>query len=533
MEETGAGERVSETAKIMRAAGILSMATLASRFLGLLRDAVNAAMFGLGGGMDAFLVAFRLPNMLRALLADGTLAVSFIPVFVELSEKEGSRRSDKLGRIALTFLVFVLAGVVLAGVLFAPAIVGLVALGFTRDPAKFGLTVELTRIVFPFIGLVAITALLGGMLNGRGVFLAPALAPLALNVAIIGAALILAPLFDPPIKAIAWGVLIGGAAQLALQLGPTAKSGFRMRPDFDWKDPALKKVLLLMGPSVFGVAVYHVNVVISTFLASWLPDGSISYLYYAERIFQLPLGLFAVSVGVASLPSMARLAAREEWDVFRDTFADSVRLIFFIVLPAAVGIFALAEPIVLLLFKRGLFTSEMASNTALALKCYVFALLPVAGARVAAQSFYAMKDTKTPVKGAALALLVNIAASLILMAPLKHAGLALATAVSSWVNAIYLYWAFARRMGRIPWGRKGGLAVKALFSSLIMGSAVYFGNVLTGGWADEGTGALAVRVGFSIAVGVVAYGTLTYAMNVYETRRFLGLAARKLRLVKA
>lgn len=515
---------VNEKEKILRAAGVVFSATLLSRVLGLVRDAVNAAFFGLGPGMDAFLVAFRLPNMLRALLADGTLSVSFIPVFVELGEKEGRGRAEKMGRAALTALLFVLAAVVVAGVFFAPAIVGAVAPGFARSPDKFALTVDLTRVVFPFIGLVAITALLGGILNSRGVFSAPAMAPVALNLCIIGAALLLTPFFDPPITAVAVGVLLGGAAQLVLQLRPAARAGFVFRPDFGWRDPALLKVVKLMGPSVLGVAVYHVNVVVSTFLASWLPDGSVSYLYYAERVFQLPLGVFAVSVGIASLPSLSRLAAREEWTEFNDTLAQSVRMIWFIVTPAAAGIFALADPIVLLLFKRGLFTHQMALETSVALKCYVLALIPVAVARVAAQGFYALKDTSTPVKGALYAMAVNLAASLALMGPFRHAGLAAATALSSLVNAGYLIVRMKGRTGSLPFGYCASDAVKVLLAALSMGALVWWSKTGAGGWADgeAGMAALAGYVAFAVAAGVALYGAFTYFLGINETKSIVG-----------
>lgn len=512
--------RTTEAGRILKAMGVLSGATMVSRLLGLVRDGVAGALFGLGSGMDAFLVAYRIPNMLRALLAEGSLAVSFIPVFVEVEETSGRARADKLARVVITVLLLALVGITLVGLFFAPLLVKLTAFGFTRDPEKFALTVRLTRIVFPFIGFVSITAILGGILNARGVFLYPALAPVTLNVVIIASILALSGVVDPSIASIAWGVLLGGVAQLFMQVRPVAATGFRYRLDFDLKDRALGRVFTMFGPSVFGVAVYQLNLVVCTFIASWLPDGSVSYLYYAERLFQFPLGVFAVSVGVASLPSLSRLAAREEWTEFNHTISMSIRYLWFLVIPATDGLFVLSLPIVTLLFKHGLFTDGMAQATAEALRYYSPALLPVATTRVVAQGFYAMKDTVTPVKGALLALVVNIAVSLLLMEEMRHGGLALATTISAAVNSSYLSYAYWKRTGHLPFGALGLSALKILTASTVMAGAVWLlmgaaGNIATGG---AGLLLLGAFVFGAVFLGIAVYGITAYLLGVEEAR---------------
>jgi putative peptidoglycan lipid II flippase len=507
-EQSEQGRR--ESGRIARAFSVLSSATMLSRVLGLVRDVVTASLFGAGGALDAFLVAFRLPNMLRSLFAEGSLTVAFVPVFVELEESEGAERANRFGRVALTLLAIILPIVVAVGVGAAPWIVRLVAMGFAESSDKYALTVELTRIVFPYIGLVSITAFLGGILNARGVFLYPALAPVALNVCIIIAALALAGVVEPAVASLAFGVLIGGCCQWALQIRPLRKTGFRFRFDFNFSDPALKKVFLLMGPAVFGVAVYQLNLVVSTFLASWLPDGSISYLYYAERLFQLPLGVFAVSVGVASLPSLSRLAAREDWTEFSDTLRAACRLLWFVIIPASVGLLLLAEPVVALLFQRGDFTAVDTVNTAAALRFYALALVPVATTRIIAQGFYAMKDTKTPVKGAAWALGVNLVASLIFMWPMKHAGLALATAISAGVNTLYLAHQYRKQTGSWPFSGLRSALTRIFVSAVVMGAGVVVGLFVAPEAASGGMGfwGLFGFVGFSVVGGAGVYAVV-------------------------
>lgn len=511
-----AAEGESEPVKLLRAAGVLGTATLLSRVLGYLRDALAAMLFGLGGGMDAFIVAFRIPSMFRSMVAEGSLTVSFLPIYAETREKRGEEAAGALSGTIFSALICFFLLSVMAAFFAAPLIVSLFAPGFKADPEKFSTTVELTRMLFPYVGLATLTAFLGGLLNAWGVFLVPALGPVVLNISIIAAAWFFAGSFQPPVAALAAGVLIGGGAQLLMQLYPLVKKGIPLKPALNFKDPALARVLLLLGPSVFGIAVYQVNIAVSTFLASLLPDGSVSYLYYAERLFQLPLGLFSISLGVASLPSLSRLASKEDWAGFRTTLDSALGALWFLMVPAAAGLYLLSEPIILALFKRGSFTGEMAASTGKALALYTLALVPVATARVLAQSFYARKDTKTPVKAAAWSLAVNLSASLLLMGPLGYAGLALSTGVSSLFNLGYLWLAQHREHGC---GKSGGFRGKAgriLLASLAMALVVW-----AAGRALNGLFSPAAFVALSVAVGLAAYSFAAWLLKIEEMEKLV------------
>ncbi len=342
----------------------------------------------------------------------------------------------------------------------------------------------------------------------------------------IGAVVAFAGTADPPILALAWGVLLGGLLQLALQGVPLRQGGFRFRLDFRWKDPAIGRILRLMGPTVFGVAVYQVNILISTFLASWLPDGSVSYLYYAERLFQLPLGVFAVSFGTASLPSLSRLAAAGRDVEFRETVASALRMTAFVVVPASLGLCLLARPILTVLLQRGAFDVSMVEATARALFYYSLALLPVAWVRVLAPAFYALQDTRTPVKAAFWSLWVNVAASLLLMGPMAHAGLALATAVSSAFNLGYLWAHLRRQVGELPMGSFRTSLWRTVGASTVMGLAVWLVSSEVA-W-EAGRLSAAIVLGSVVFGGVVLYVVAGRLLGLRDAALVTRLLARKL-----
>ncbi|MBI5442114.1 MAG: murein biosynthesis integral membrane protein MurJ [Deltaproteobacteria bacterium] len=514
-------EAWKESRRIARAAGVLSSATALSRVLGFVRDVVTAAYFGAAGSMDAFLVAFRLPNLLRSLFAEGSLTVAFVPVFVQELEEGGRARADRLGRSAFTLLGAVLLVVSAAGVLWAPPLVRVLAWGFSLEPAKLALTVELTRIVFPYTALIGLTALAGGMLNAFGDFASPALAPVVLNVGILAGTVGLYRLCDPPIRSVAYGVLLGGTCQLLLQAGSLRRRGFRFRPRWRW-EPGLRAILTRMGPRVFGVGVYQINVMVTSFLATWLPSGSVSYLYYAERLFQLPLGVFAVAVGTASLPSLSRLAARKDTAGLLTTLAEALRLTAVIVVPAAAGLMVLAGPIVTVLLRRGSFDAEMAQATAQALLFYSAALIPLAGLKLIAPAYYAVDNTATPVHAAFWSVVVNLGASVLLLEPMKHAGLALATTLSSAFNFVWLLLALRRRIGPVPYARIGRSLGRTAAAAAGMAIVVGFLSRWVpweGGWSGTARGAALLAI---IATGVGAYGALSHALGERDISRLLG-----------
>ncbi len=299
------GSDGSETSKMSRAAGVVGFFTLASRILGLVRDMVIAAMFGSGVAADAFFVAFRIPNLLRRLFAEGSLTIAFIPVFTEFLSRKGKREAFELAETFLTILFLILLFLAVAGVLLAPWIVRIQAFGFGGTGFKYDLTVFLTRITFPYIFFIGIVAFFMGVLNSLRHFAAPAAAPIFLNLGIIGAAFFIAPHCSLPITGIAVGVLIGGLLQVALQIPPAVKSGVRFSPRWEPSHPAIKRIGLLMAPAIFGSAVYQLNQFLGTLLASFLPEGSVSWLYYADRLVQFPLGIFAIAISTAALPSLS------------------------------------------------------------------------------------------------------------------------------------------------------------------------------------------------------------------------------------
>jgi len=437
----------SENSQVVRAAGVVGMATLLSRLFGFLRDVIVAGLFGAGLATDAFFVAFRIPNLLRRLLAEGSLTVSFVPVFTDYLKNKNREDALKLANVAFTALSILLVLVSLAGIIFSPLIVTAMAPGFVKSPPRYDLTVYLTRLMFPYIFFISLVALCMGILNSLRHFAAPAIAPVILNISIILAALFFRNLFQPPIIALAAGVVIGGVLQLALQIPFLRRMGIKLQPDFHLRHPGLKRVATLMIPAFFGAAIYQINIFIGTILASLLPTGSVSFLYYADRIVELPLGVFAIAVGTATLPSFSEQVARGQFEQLKKTLSFSLRLLLFITIPATFALIALRIPIISVLFERGEFTLNSAIETSRALLCYSIGLPAFSVIRIIVAAHYSLQDTKSPMKAAIVALIVNALLSLTLMFPLKHAGLALATSLASMVNVAMLWVILRIRLG--------------------------------------------------------------------------------------
>ncbi|MDR2725967.1 MAG: murein biosynthesis integral membrane protein MurJ, partial [Candidatus Adiutrix sp.] len=431
--------------QIARTAGIVGGATLLSRLTGLVRDQVTASFFGDSPAAAAFLVAFRIPNLLRRLLAEGALTVAFVPVFTQTLTAEGPDAAGRLFRKMLALLALTLALVCVLGHLLAPQIIALLAPGFSRDPAQMDLTVRLARFVFPYIFFMGLGALFMGALNAGGIFAAPALGPVMGNLAVIAAAFILAARLDPPVLALAAGVLAGGLLHLIIQLPSLGKMGLPLRPDFRFRDPGVKKILVTLAPAALGAAVYQLSVFINTILASFLPDGSIPWLYYADRLMQFPLGIFTMAIGSAALPALSRLAASGDRAGFLASAHFALALSFFITVPAMAGLITLAEPLVAFLFERGEFTRSGTLGTAQALKAYALGLPFLSGSGILARIFYSRRNTRTPTLVAAGSLAFGALAALVLMGPLRHQGLALASSLASLANFIWLYILLARQ----------------------------------------------------------------------------------------
>ena len=497
--------------RIARAAGVVSGATLLSRVLGFLRDLIIARAFGAGIATDAFFAAFRLPNMLRELLGEGALSAAFIPVFTESLSKRGREGAWRLAWSALTLLACLLVLVSVAGILLAPWLIWLIAPGFEAVPGKLNLAIFLARMMFPYILFVGVAALLMAILNAQGHFATPALSPTMLNIAMIGCALFLAPYLDPPILALAIGVLIGGAGQLLIQMPVAWRRGMGDNRGIDLGDPDIGRIARLMAPGVAGLAITQLNVFIGTFLASFLGEGAISVLYYAFRLIQFPIGIFGVAIATAAFPAMAKQAADRSLGEVGATAAYSIRIVLFVTLPSMIALMVFRVPIVQLLFERGAFDRTVTLATADAVFFYAFGLGAYVSNRILVPAFYSIQDTTTPVKIGAVAVVVNIASSLLLMRPLGVGGLALATALSSFVNLGLLLIALRQRLGRLGQVqllpsllRLGGASVVMGLSGLAL---LHIRDPLTVGPALRRTMVLVLELAGSLAafLGTAAY----------------------------
>jgi putative peptidoglycan lipid II flippase len=442
--------------QILKALASVGSATLLSRILGFARDMVVALAFGAGVTTDAFFVAYRIPNMLRRLLGEGALSAALVPVVTEYATRRAAGELARMLRAVLGATLLVLTVATLLGMAAAPWIVRVMAPGFARDPGQEALAALLARVMFPYLALVGLSAFAMGALNAHGRFFAPALAPAVQNAGMILCVLGLARHLDPPILSLAIGVVLGGVGQLLVQLPDLRRSGCLVAPSGEIAHGAVGQVGRLLLPSVVGLAAVQVNVFAITLLASLLAPGSISFLYYADRVMEFPLGVFGIALASAALPSMARQASAGDRRGLADTLGFALRMSTFVSVPATLGLVLLRTPITRVLFERGRFSAQDTAATAEALLWFAVGLAGVAGARIAAQAFYALREPGVAVRFGVLAVGVNIAAALALMHPFGHGGLAAASSLAAYVNLGGLVWAARRRLGPI-----GGTALVA------------------------------------------------------------------------
>jgi putative peptidoglycan lipid II flippase len=501
--------------RIARNAAVVAGATLVSRVLGFVRDIIVAFALGAGLFADAFFVAFRIPNLLRRLFGEGSLTMAFIPIHSRIMEEEGEEAAMAMARSAAVWLAAVLKCLTVVVELAARPLTMAIAPGFLDNSEQFAVTVDLVRICFPYVVLICGVALCMGILNSRDHFLAPALAPVALNLALIGSALFGYFLGYNVAYSMACGVLIGGAAQWLLQQPFLSRTGFSWRGPWSWRNRGVARMGLLMLPTVFGAAVYQLNILLGTLLASFLPVGSVSYLYYADRLVQFPLGVFGIAISTAALPSLSRLAAKGDMEEYDEALSVSLGLTLFISLPAAAGLIGLAGPVIGLLFERGAFTPEAVTATANALVAYSAGLPFIALSRPLVAGFYALEDTRTPVKIAVLCLVANIGLGLLLMRPLAHVGLALAVSASSLLNFLLLYVLLRRRRGTplLPMGP----AVRILLLSALIGGGAYLSAPWHPWWV------------LLIPAWIALYMFLALAMGLKEARLFADMIRSRVR----
>ncbi len=514
---------MDEKGRITRAAGLMSIATFISRISGYIKDMILANFFGATGIADTFFVAFRIPNLLRELFAEGSMSSAFIPVLTEHQTRQGHEGAKRLVRIVFTFILVFVGSVCLIGIISAPYIVTAIAPGFLNMPEKFSMTVLLTRIMFPFLLFISLAALVMGALNTRRVFFVPAFAPVMLNITIIAMVLVLAQRLEEPITAVAVGVAIGGLVQFAFQLPSFFRNDYSLKPEYDFRHPGLKKISLLIIPVTMGMAVTQVNVFVSTILASYLPEGSVTYLYYSMRLIHFPIGIFGVAMAMAVLPTLSEQAAKGETDKLRDTFSFSLRLLFFITIPAMAGLIALREPIVNILFQRGKFDYNATIGTAQALLFYSIGIWSFVGVRVVTSTFYSMQDTKTPVKIAVISLTANLLMSLAFMGPLKHGGLALANAVASGINFMLLFYFLRKKLRRLDARRIVKSFIKIATASTFMGLLGWF---LLHGEMWRQAGRSLEKAGYlsgTIALCIVFYLFMSHLLKSDEMGYMIGL----------
>ena len=513
---------ISEKEHVSRAAGTVGFFTLLSRILGLVRDMVVAKFFGTGMVADAFFVAFRIPNLLRRLFAEGSLTIAFIPVFTEYLNQKSRQDAFQVARIVLTLLATLLAVVTLLGILLSPWIVRIMAPGFGGPGIKYELTVLLTRITFPYIFLISIVALFMGILNSLRHFATPAAAPIFLNVGMIGATLWISPHLSQPVIGLAIGVIIGGIMQVGLQIPCIFRVGLSLLPCWMPSHPAVKRIGLLMAPAVFGSAIYQLNQFIGTLLASLLVEGSVSWLYYADRLVQFPLGVFAIAMSTAALPSLSKQAAYKDLDGFSETLSHALRLVFFIAIPSMVGLILLGRPIIQVFFERGAFDALSTVMTTKALFFYSLGLWAFSGIRVMVSAFYALQDTKTPVKVAAVALGANVMFSLLFMGPLEHGGLALALSSASTLQFCLLVFFLKRRMEILDLRPVFISTGKSVLGAIVMGIGIYYATHRLGVLnLETGLAYLALNLAGLILLGLLLYFGMTWILGCRELRSLM------------
>jgi len=507
---------------VVRAAGIVGSATLGSRILGYIRDMLIAGYLGAGPISDAFIAAFRIPNLLRRLFHEGTLSMTVVPVMTDHLVRRGRQDAADLARavLQLSAVLLVLASLVCA--LGAPWIMRALAYGFSQQTRIFSLSVDLLRVMSPYIFFVGLIAACMGILNALGHFSAPALAPVFLNLGMIGAVLLTVMVTDSPRSwsyGLAIGVVVGGSIQLLVQVPFLIKKGVYFWRRANWRHPGLKRIRAMFLAVTFGGSVFQLNTLTGTLLASFLVEGSISYLYYADRLVQFPLGVFGIATATAVMPTLSRRVAEVDYPALKDSLVYAMQLVSLIIIPAMAGIIVLREPIIALLFERGAFDARASRLTSDAVLYYGMGLWAFAAIRIVIATFYALHDARTPVRYAVVSLLVNFILGLALMGPMGHGGIALALTLATTLNLVLLYFSLRKRIGPLGMRKVAAIAGKSFLASVMMGICVWW---LALKLIDRSTfyhqlfGLVA-----SIAIGILIYVILSLLLQGREVFRLL------------
>lgn len=493
--------------------------TMLSRVLGFVRDAIVARIFGAGMATDAFFVAFKLPNLLRRIFAEGAFSQAFVPILAEYKSQQGDEATRTFLAYVSGMLTLILALVTVAGMVAAPWVIMVTAPGFAETPERFELTSDLLRVTFPYILLISLTSMVGSVLNTWNRFSVPAFAPTLLNVSMIGFSLFAAPYFNPPVMALAWAVLVGGLLQLGYQLPHLKKIGMLVLPRLKWREPSVWRVMKLMGPAVLGVSVSQISLIINTIFASFLSEGAVSWMYYADRLMEFPSGVLGVALGTILLPSLAKSFASGNHDEYSRLMDWGLRLCFLLALPSAVALGILAKPLTVSLFQYGKFSAFDALMTQRALIAYSVGLMGLIVVKVLVPGFYSRQDIKTPVKIAIVTLILTQVMNLIFIGPLQHAGLALSIGLASCLNAGLLYWQLRKQDIFQPLPGWRGFLVRLLTAVIVM-SLVLLGMLWwMPAWDDGNMTMRILRLLLVVVAGAGSYFA-TLALLGFRPRDF-------------
>ncbi|MFK3908254.1 murein biosynthesis integral membrane protein MurJ [Pseudomonas monteilii] len=505
---------------LLKSLAAVSSITMISRVLGFVRDTILARIFGAGVATDAFFIAFKLPNLLRRIFAEGAFSQAFVPILAEYKTQQGEEATRTFVAYVSGLLTLVLALVTAVGILAAPFVVWITAPGFVDNAEKYQLTTDLLRVTFPYILLISLSSLVGAILNTWNRFSVPAFTPTLLNVAMIGFALFLTPYFDPPIMALAWGVLAGGLAQLLYQLPALKKIGMLVLPRLNVRDAGVWRVLKQMLPAILGVSVSQVSLIINTIFASFLVAGSVSWMYYADRLMELPSGVLGVALGTILLPTLARTYANRDRHEYSRILDWGLRLCFLLVLPCTLGLALLAEPLTVALFQYGKFGAHDAAMTQQALIAYSVGLLAIILIKVLAPGFYAQQNIRTPVKIALFTLVATQVFNLILIGPLQHAGLALAISLGACLNAGLLYRKLRSQQLFQPQPGWTTFLLKLVLAVGLMAAVLMAGLHWMPAWEEGNMAMRLLRLGALIFAGMVTYFGCLYLCGL-RPRQFV------------
>lgn len=495
---------------LLKTLATVSSMTMFSRVLGFARDAIVARIFGAGMATDAFFVAFKLPNLLRRIFAEGAFSQAFVPILAEYKSKQGDEATRVFVAYVSGLLTLALAMITVLGIIAAPWVIMATAPGFADDADKFVLTSQLLRITFPYILLISLASLVGAILNTWNRFSVPAFAPTLLNVSMIGFALFAAPHFHPPVLALAWAVVVGGILQLGYQLPHLKKTGMLVLPRVNFKDSGSLRVVKHMGPAILGVSVSQISLIINTIFASFLVSGSVSWMYYADRLMEFPSGVLGVALGTILLPSLSKSFSSGNHEEYQSLMDWGLRLCLLLALPSAVALGILAKPLTVSLFQYGQFSAFDAAMTQRALVAYSVGLIGFILVKVLAPGFYARQNIKTPVKIAIVTLILTQVMNLIFIGPLKHAGLSLSIGLGACLNAGLLYWQLRRRGIFIPLAGWRSFLLRLVTSVVVMALVLLGVMHIMPEWSQGNMLWRLIRLGLVVVAGIAGYfATLT------------------------